>query len=522
MTLSKSRYPRGFFVALTGLALTAWSVCGGVLEPGKYRYHVEYFNSMEPEGVVNLVPNSEAWEWMEANIPWFECPEADLEEIYYYRWWALRKHLKRVGEYFAYTEFIELHTKAPFIPPERTIASALGHHFLETRWLHKQDKDDSYLDYWMTGKEGGPQGHFHKYSSWLMHTLWNRALVTGDFQFLLDRYALLLADYRRWQAEQQLDSGLYWQYDVWDAMEESISGSRHEKNVRPTINSYMYGNALALAELARLAGDHETAAALLAEASGLREKVLQALWNAERGFFEVVHEDGRFAEVREAIGFIPWYFNLPPDQPDYTMAWEQATDPDGFWAPWGFTTAERRHPEFRSHGVGTCEWDGAVWPFATSQTMVAMANLLRDYSSPPVDREDFYQAFVTYTRSQYYDGLPYIGEYQDETTGQWLKGRDPRSFYYHHSTYADILIADLIGLRPRSDEVVEINPLLPPGRWDWFCLDGVPYRGHLLTVVWDATGQRYGLGAGFHLLIDGERVAFASTLKPIKGLLPGS
>jgi hypothetical protein len=37
-------------------------------------------------------------------------------------------------------------------------------------------------------------------------------------------------------------------------MEESISGSRTNKNLRPTINSYMFGNAKAIASLARLAG----------------------------------------------------------------------------------------------------------------------------------------------------------------------------------------------------------------------------------------------------------------------------
>ena len=55
-----------------------------------------------------------------------------------------------------------------------------------------------------------------------------------------------------------------------------------------------------------------------------------------------------------------------------SLAWKQLMDPGGFLAPFGLTTAERRHPEFRSHGCCQCEWDGAVWPFATSQTLVAL------------------------------------------------------------------------------------------------------------------------------------------------------
>jgi hypothetical protein len=491
-----------------------------VLAPADFARHVEYFNRFDPERVVNLVPNARSWDWMQAQVPFFTCPDADLEEIYFFRWWALRKHLKEVGDFRVYTEFIELETTAWFIPPERTIASALGLHFAETRWLQDQSDDDSYLDYWMVGKDGGPQGHFHRYSSWLHHALWQRALVTGDFAFLEARFDRLVADYARWEEEQQREDGLFWQYDVWDAMEESISGSRKVRNIRPTINAYMYANAVALATMAERFGHAEEAKRFRGKAEALREKTLAALWNPDSEFFEVRRPEGAFAGAREAIGFIPWMFHLPPPGQGYEVAWAQLTDPMGFWAPYGLTTAERRHPEFRSKGVGTCEWDGAVWPYATSQTLEALANVLRDDPGAPVTARDYYDAFLTYTRAQRFGDEPYIGEYQDENTGYWLKGRHPRSAFYHHSTYADLLLTGLLGLRPREDRVVEVDPLLPEGTWDWFCLDGVPYRGHQLTLLWDADGSRFGRGAGFQLLIDGQPAAWSPNLSRLEALLP--
>jgi hypothetical protein len=33
------------------------------------------------------------WEWYKANIPFFECPDADIQTTYYYRWELLTKHL---------------------------------------------------------------------------------------------------------------------------------------------------------------------------------------------------------------------------------------------------------------------------------------------------------------------------------------------------------------------------------------------------------------------------------------------
>ena len=475
--------------------------------------HVAFFNAMEDETVVNLVPNAEALAWLAPIMPRFESSDAEVEQIYHFRWWALRKHLKRdpATGLFTFTEFIN---------KERTISSALGHNLMEGRWLRDPRFHDEWVRYWLRGKDGKPQDHLHKYSQWLAHALHQRFLVTDDRAGLVALLDDLVADYRNWEQEKRLESGLYWQHDVWDAMEESISGSRRDKNIRPTINSYMYGNARAIAEVSRLAERDELAAEFAAKAAEIRRLTLEHLWDDEAKFFKVRHEKGPLADVREAIGFLPWYFGLPERDHGYEAAWAQLTDPEGFWAPLGLTTAERRHPEFRSHGIGTCEWDGALWPFATSQTLTALGNVLREYPQEHVARRDYFDAFITYVRSQHYDGLPYIGEYQDEVTGQWLKGRDPRSRWYNHSTFADLLINGIVGLRPRADDVLEVDPLLPVGAWRWFCLDGVRYHGRDVTVLWDSDGTRYGRGAGLHVLVNGREIAKADGLTCLEARLP--
>ncbi|HEU5395799.1 MAG TPA: glycosyl hydrolase family 65 protein, partial [Verrucomicrobiae bacterium] len=201
-------------------------------------------------------------------------------------------------------------------------------------------------------------------------------------------------------------------------------------------------------------------------------------------------------------------------------AWSQLTDPRGFSAPYGITTAERRSPFFRTHGYGHCEWDGAVWPFATSQTLDGLANFLRDYHQDVLGKKDYYDAFLAYVHSQHADGKPYIGEYLDETTGQWINGKGGRSRYYNHSTFADLLITGIVGLVPRADDTVEVDPLLPDGVWNYFCLDGVTYHGHILTIIWDKDGSQYHRGAGLRVLADGKEIARGGTLGKIEGKLP--
>ncbi len=124
---------------------------------------------------------------------------------------------------------------------------------------------------------------------------------------------------------------------------------------------------------------------------------------------------------------------------------------------------------------------------------------------------------------------PWIDETLNPYTGDWmartlLKQRrqapDERGKDYNHSTFCDLVISGLVGLRPRADDVVEVDPLLPEGEWDWFCLDHVPYHGRVLTVIWDRDGTHYGRGAGMQVLVDGVKVGGAERLGMVRGKLP--
>jgi hypothetical protein len=80
----------------------------------------------------------------------------------------------------------------------------------------------------------------------------------------------------------------------------------------------------------------------------------------------------------------------------------------------------------------------------------------------------FYEQLHTYAWSHQKNGQPYIGEYQDEKNGEWLKGDNPRSSYYNHSSFADLIINDLVGLKPADNNTIEVFPLIPKNTWDWF------------------------------------------------------
>ena len=323
-----------------------------VLKADNFKHYVDYFNKMETPNIEQAIPNDSAWRWMKKNIPLFECPQQNFEEIFYFRWWTLRKHIKKTEQGFVFTEFL---IQRSYADKYNLIASGLGHHIYESRWLHNKKYMDDNLHVWYRGNNGKPLSKLRFYSSWNVDAVYNRYLVNNDKKFLLDLFPDLENDYAAWENEKRSANGLFWQFDVRDAMEETISGGRREKNPRPSINGYMYGNAVALQKMNLIAGNGRKAFVYQQKSDSIKLLVQSKLWNSNHVFFEVRKEQGdTLANVKEEIGFIPWYFNMPDS--NYSIAWKHLMDKKTFCAPFGITTADRSHPQFRTHGCCNCEW----------------------------------------------------------------------------------------------------------------------------------------------------------------------
>lgn len=508
----------------------------GVLDAAAFKPHVDGFNRDDRELYPQHVSNAAAWEFLRSNVPLLDCPDRDIERTYYFRWWTFRKHLKATPDGFVLTEFLP---PVGWAGKHNTISCAAGHHFREGRWLADRRYLDDYARFWFR-KGGDPR----RYSFPAADAVWAHYLVSGDRRPIADLLPDLIANYEAWEKHRRDPNGLFWQIDDRDGMEVSIGGAAcpHGQGYRATINSYLYGDARAIARMATLLGKPEVAARFEARAVELRRLVQERLWDRQANFFKVLprRAGAALVDVRELHGYTPWYFGLP--DADRSIAWKQLLDPNGFRAPFGPTTAERRHPKFAlSYRGHECQWNGPSWPYATAITLTALANLLQDYRQDVVTRQDYLDLLRGYTRSHRLerpDGsvMPWIDENLHPLSGDWIsrtrlktwknggwdpgKGGEERGKDYNHSSYCDLVISGLIGLRPRDDDVVEVQPLLPDGVWDYFCLDRIRYHGRWLTILYDRTGKRYGRGAGLRLLCDGRLLATAGSLGRLTARLP--
>lgn len=464
------------------------------------------------------------WGWYERNVPVFEAPDADITRTYWYRWEVVKKHMTyaspRTG--YVFTEFID----RPFWSGAYgAISCPLGHQIYDLRWLADGTYARDYARYWFETPGAQPRS----YSNWYGDAMWATYLVWGDTAFIRGVLPYMRRQYAGWVAERYDPArGLFRWDGLHDGMERNINSRQTEdidegaEGFRPTLNSYMYADAMAISHASALLGDSAQALAYRDQALALKRRVEEALWDPRREHFlhmaardertgvkagTRTYETGKYAgdpHGRELIGYVPWQFSLPDS--GYERAWRFLLDSAHFAAPFGPTTAERGDPQFFVSPT-CCWWSGNAWPYATTQTLVAMANLLNDYRQDVVTRQDYVRLLRAYARTQRKGGRPYVAEAADPFTGSW-EGHDTpwHSEHYFHSGFADLVVTGLVGLRPRADETLELNPLAPE-EWPWWALKEVAYHGHRVSIHWDRDGRRYGYGKGLVVLVDGNIAA---------------
>lgn len=476
----------------------------------KFSGYIRSFNEGDDEIYRQCIPNSEAEHFLSRQIPLLECPDKDIEKMYYFRWWTFRKHIKETEKGHIITEFLP---DVRWAGPYNSIVCASCFHIREGRWL--RDPEDwlkQYIDFWLDG-----HGNALAYSSWLAHAVWEYCSIKDDFSYAVKRIPKLTALYEEREAAQKRSCGLYWSLDVRDGMEYSISGS----GLRPTLNSYAYADAVAIAEIAGLDGQTDLQNRYLQKALDLKKQMDALLW--DHGFYRGLplekEQDPVFScrpslderhHVKELMGLIPWYFNLP--DADKSSAFLELLQTDGFKAPFGLTTAEQRHPRFMEAHAHACLWNGPVWPFATSQTLVAVSNLLRNYTQNILNKDDFYEMLLQYVRSQSLakdDGtvVPWIDENLHPYTGRWIardilegqnwepgNGGCERGKDYNHSLFCDLVLSGLLGIHVQNGSFAA-DPIIPDS-WEYFRVENLRLSGRDYQIIFDKNGTRYQQGTG--------------------------
>ena len=109
----------------------------------------------------------------------------------------------------------------------------------------------------------------------------------------------------------------------------------------------------------------------------MKTNVEQSLWNDSLHHFtdrfkqnnQYVHY-WDFIRGRELAGMIPWYFNLPDDDPTYNAAWKHVLDTTQLLGKYGLRTNE---PSYQYYFKQFVFYHGSAWK-SVERTKLALSN----------------------------------------------------------------------------------------------------------------------------------------------------
>ncbi|TKX20774.1 F5/8 type C domain-containing protein [Elsinoe australis] len=469
--------------------------------------------------------------WFQDRIPFFEISDQQIQDVYYYRWGLYRAHQRDLGQRgFISTEFLD--DVGWQLEPWASLNDATGFHLGEGRWLRDRRYADDYINNMYTGLN---DRHFTDY---LADSAWGQYLVDGDSASLTVHLDAMINLYTQWYDHFDESKGLFIIEPLLDATEYTISsidasggqdGFTGGNAFRPTINSYFWANARAIANVADLAGRADVATDYRNRAATLKERFQADIWNTTLEHFIDRHNTtNQFVQYyepirgRELAGFVPWTFGMPDNTDQYNAAWKHLLDTNEFRGPSGMRTVGPTYEYYMRQyrydaptGLRECQWNGPVWPFQVTQVHLGLANLLNSYTQDIITKDTYLDELRRYTQLHYNNGkLDLEEDYEPDKPGP-IVGL-ARSHHYFHSGYVDLIISGLIGIRPRADDTLEVNPLISTGSdITYFRLQDVAYHGHILTVQYDRDGSRYNQGAGLRVEIDGQEAATSGTLERV-------
>jgi hypothetical protein len=476
--------------------------------------------------------------WFRDRIPFFESSDKEITDVYYYRWKIFRAHQRDLGRNgYISTEFLD--DVSWQTTPWASLNDATGFHLLEGRWCRDRRFKEDYATFIL-----GPNSNRRQFSETMAAAVWQGYLVDGVAEDATARLDNMQTVYNAWNDSYDASKGLYYVEPIRDATEYTISsidasngtdGFFGGDSFRPSINSYQFANAEAIASLAALKGDvNSTVDFYNSRAAAIKSRVQDALWNTTFEHFidrfQVNNTNVTYWDPirgRELVGMVPWTHSLPDDTVEYAQAWHHILDTSELAGEHGLRTVEpsyeyymRQYRYVDDNGLKhqpECQWNGPVWPYQTTQVISGLANFLNNYpkgaATGIITAADHTKLLKQYAQLHYNPergGILDLEEDYYPDTGFPIVGLK-RSPHYFHSGYIDLVISGLVGIRPSADDLLEINPLIDASVISYFRADHIPYHGHEIAIQYDADGTHYN-ATGLQVEIDGEVVASSQTL----------
>jgi hypothetical protein len=469
--------------------------------------------------------------WFFDNVPYFDASDPAFKKMWYYRWWVVRFNLTQADTpdlkgYRFYEGKLAFDNEISFAVPVQIKELS----YLRDPEFGLQQAENSYRNL-SSGAVVDPPGSPYwgeTYSQWIASAVaeFNRVHPIPP-QRLNALLPAMAGDVRAWLSLFDSDGDALPErskprvtgYDLDILSYWFFSGTKLDLTADPPslervdFASFVYANARAVAELARVVHNTALASEFDALANRIRTAAIQQLWDDNTHFFYPQRApDHLRVPIRELHGFFPFTTLMAPDEPRYLTALEKFIDPEEFWARFPPVIASQYY-----YRHWTWEMDGLsrnIAPHPISMGARTLLQVLKHYHQNIITPSHFMDLMGRYTALMYpgvnpYDALwrPNAHEYYSKWEPHQVSMHPKPSDISHdfHSMYCALVVEGVVGLTPRNDAKIELQPAAL--EWDHFLLDRLRYHDKDLTIVWDRPGgqARYrGYPQGFSLYINGQ------------------
>ena len=327
-------------------------------------------------------------------------------------------------------------------------------------------RDDKSNDYGLNINDNTPL---------LILALWHHYTATGDMDVLRDVYPAALKA-ARYILSQRNDQGLVW-CTATGTSDWGIIGWRNViKNYRLSgatteVNSECYAALEAMAQMARIMGEHDVSAEFSTHASALKEAINRHLYNPESGlYYLTIDVDGTPRSDMTSDLVFPIMFGVADDE--VTTRIIGLLGDEDFWTEAGMRVVPRDAPRYDPGREPAYGLMGGVWVGVTFWYAFAAARF-----TALVD-EVLGASFQNYSRNPRQNNtVP--GQFSEWLHGETLVNEGMMLSPWFPPRYIWAAIEGMGGLEHRAD-VVRIDPRLA-SHWKWMGIRNLLYRGHRLT-----------------------------------------
>lgn len=463
--------------------------------------------------------------WWAENVPYLDTPEDNIDKTLFYRWWLMRFNFLDAdmpGNTYQFPVAMEgvlgynnsiVLTTGMFIDDLKYFRDPI---YSYGPWVSTGETSKSYK---FVDNPGDPANWSNSYTQYISEAAWRSYELHGGPTAIAQNLAKYAEDdVKGLQDAYDFNKNGLIEYN-WGAMtgNDADAVSFHWKGGYQdrAENAYLYSNALASAEAYRMAGNAAKADEMEAFAQNIKTQVMKVLWNPDTKLLEhAMAATGEHVPWKEINNYYPFSVGLVPKpgdadyDDDYVQALRLFAD-DKQYPIFPFYTANQADQAAYNATGGQGSNNFSV--INSTVTFRMLSKVLRDYPTDAINAEWYKKLLYWNAWAHYQNGgdnrLPDQNEF-------WANGSaDPQKIDYrswiHHTILGATnftMIEDTMGLRPRSDAKIELDPI--DIGWDHFTANNIRFRDRDLTITWDAPGgtRYYGddVPEGYSVFLDGK------------------